>query len=94
MKLECKLDQVIVNKTEAVENVTFLYKPKKEAYHKDVTFKVSGVNSFQILDNLGLPAKLGDVVTLELIKTNIQSELDKGDKHGVQHKGGSKKTRS
>jgi len=75
MKIDCKLEQIIINMQEKVRNTTVLFKPVKEAYAKAVTLKISSPNIEQVLQNLELPNVIGDIISVDLATKNKQGKL-------------------
>ena len=75
MKLEYKL-KYIEKKEDASKIVTsYIFEARDKAYTGVSKWKVGGENSAQIMENLNLPTKIGDIIVMDLAPKNVQSSL-------------------
>lgn len=76
MKEEFVLDKIITTESSKAPGLKVELVPKKEVYCKNVKLVFSGPNTMQVLENFGIPDKIGDSITVEWKPKNVQTELD------------------
>lgn len=75
-----RLEQIQTNDGLTVYSETYHFKPEIEDLNKHVTLKVSGGTDIDAtLAKLGLPNTKGDLVTIEINVTQVQSKLIKAE---------------
>ena len=75
-----RLEQIQTNDGMTAYSETYHFKPEIEDLNKHVTLKVSGGTEINAtLKKLGLPNDKGDLVTIEIGVTEVQSKLIKAE---------------
>jgi len=77
MKEEFVIDKIITTESSRSPGLQVVLVPKKDVYSKNIKLVFSGDNCMQVLENWGMPDRIGDSVTLELKPKNVQTELVK-----------------
>jgi len=93
MKVMYKLEEIDTKEKETVFVTSYIYRPVEAHYDGLSSIKVGGENSKAILEALGLPDCIGDVIEVDFSPKQTQTKIEVGDEDGVQDKGTSKKTR-
>jgi len=87
MKLKYKLDEIDTKELETKFVTSYIFKAVDKQYDGLSPIRVGGENSKQILENLGLPDSVGDVIEVDFSPKQTQSKLGRGESVGVQDKG-------
>jgi len=77
MKEDFVLDKIITTESSKGPGLRVELIPKKEVYSKNVKLVFSGDNCMTVLENFGIPEKVGDIITIDLKPKNVQTELGK-----------------
>jgi len=77
MKLKYKLDEIDTKELETKFVTSYIFKAVDEQYDGLSPIRVGGENSKQILENLGLPDSIGDIIEVDFKAKNVQTELGK-----------------
>lgn len=94
MKLKYKLDEIDTKELETKFVTSYIFKAVDKQYDGLSPIRVGGENSKQILENLGLPDSVGDVIEVDFSPKQTQNRLSVGGEDGVQDKRTSRKTRN
>ena len=77
MKEDFVLDKIITTESSKVPGLQVVLVPKKDVYSKNIKLVFSGPNTMQVLENFGIPDKIGDIIAVELKPKNVQTEIVK-----------------
>jgi len=94
MKLKYKLEEIDTKEKETKFITSYIYKAVDKQYDGLSPIRVGGENSKQILENLGLPDSVGDVIEVDFSPKQTQSRLSRSDDVGVQDKGKARRSRA
>ena len=75
MKEEFVLDKIITTESSKGPGLRVELIPKKEVYSKNVKLVFSGDNVMQVLENFGIPDRIGDIIEFDLKPKNVQKPL-------------------
>lgn len=84
MEMKYILYSKVHKTTEAGETWTFKFQPLEKAIKNLTTFSVTTPEPYTDMGMLDLPQSIGDTISLDTSKKNVQKKLHAGDKKAVE----------